>query len=155
MTDVLLAGPNELYRLADRLRDQDGLAHKVLKDWAPTEAATKHHGPRAAHGITDALAGYRPTIWLFATRFHAYIVFGLTCLCRIIFRAGLLLIATLLATRLFGPYCSDATKTQQHDDNSGDCSHDDLLSMHPTTWRIIEYLTLHNFFHGAIKFAVI
>ncbi len=46
------------------------------------------------------------SIWLFSlTRFHAYIVFGLAYLYRIIFCAGLLLIATLLATvRLFTLY---------------------------------------------------
>ncbi|HKB22625.1 MAG TPA: hypothetical protein VKC99_07555 [Methyloceanibacter sp.] len=38
----------------------------------------------------------------FLASFHADIVFGLACLCRIVFRAGLLLLATLLATvRLF------------------------------------------------------
>jgi hypothetical protein len=95
-------------------------------------------------------------IWLFSlTRFHAHIVFGLACLCRIIFCARLLLIATLLATaRLFGLYCSDAAKTEQHDDNSSDGSHGDLLSIQPTAWRIIEHLNLTQFFPVAIKFGV-
>jgi hypothetical protein len=46
----------------------------------------------------------------------------------------LLLLATLLATvRLFGLHRGDAAKTEQHDDGSGDGSHDDLLLTQPTT----------------------
>src|SRR5262249_39354941 len=80
---------------------------------------------------TFRVAEYRTTIWLFfLASFHAYIVFGivfgLARLCRIIFCAGLLLLATLLATvRLFRLYCSDAAKTEQHDENRADGSHDD------------------------------
>jgi hypothetical protein len=64
-------------------------------------------------------------IWLFfLASFHADIVFGLACLCRIVFCAGLLLLATLLATvRLFRLYRGDAAKTEEHDDGSGDESH--------------------------------
>ena len=61
--------------------------------------------------------------------FHAYVVFSLACLCGIIFRTRLLLLSTLLAGRLFSSCCSDATNTEQHNDNGSDSWHDDLLSM--------------------------
>ena len=70
---------------------------------------------------------------IFLASFHADIVFGLACLCRIIFCAGLLLLATLLATvRLFSLHCGDAAKAEQHDDGSGDESHGDP-PLNPTT----------------------
>jgi hypothetical protein len=40
---VLLAGPDELHRLADLFRDQDRLPHEILEDAAPAEAAAQHH----------------------------------------------------------------------------------------------------------------
>jgi len=62
----------------------------------------------------------------FLASFHAYIVFGLARLCRIVFCAGLSLLATLLATvRLFSLHCGDAAKAEQHDENSGDESQGD------------------------------
>jgi hypothetical protein len=64
----------------------------------------------------------------FLAGFHAYVVFGLACLCGIIFRAGSLLIPTLLAgVRLFGS-CrrSDAANTEQRKDNGSDGWHGDL-----------------------------
>src|SRR6478752_3423032 len=76
--------------------------------------------PRARSGRLFSLA-----------RFQAYVVFGLAYLRRVIFRAGSLLLAALLAiVRLFGSYrCIDDGETEQHEDNSSNGSHDDLLSM--------------------------
>jgi hypothetical protein len=61
--------------------------------------------------------GRTPFICLSALAgFHADLVLALANLCRIIFRAGLLLIAALLAAiRLFSAYHSgDAAETEQH-----------------------------------------
>src|SRR5262245_16700123 len=71
------------------------------------------------------------SIWLFfLAGFHAYVVFGLACLCGVIFRTRLLLISTLLASARFSSCCSgDAANTEHHNDNRSDRSHDDLLSM--------------------------
>src|SRR5262249_7203270 len=61
---------------------------------------------------------------------HAYVVLSLACFRGIIFRTRLLLLPTLLAGRLFSSCCSgDAAKTEHHNDNRSDRSHDDLLSM--------------------------
>src|SRR5215831_2975138 len=67
----------------------------------------------------------------FLASFHADIVFGLACLCRIVFRAGLLLLATLLATvRLFSTAVM-LQKAGQDDDRSGGEWQAILLSMQP------------------------
>src|SRR5262245_27430810 len=62
----------------------------------------------------DALARYDQLVSLLFTlaRLHADVVLALTDLCRIIFRAGLLLLAALCATvRLLSPYqAGDAAK---------------------------------------------
>src|SRR5262249_52432366 len=78
-----------------------------------------------------SLPGIGYPIWLFfLAGFHAYVVFGLACLCGVIFRTRLLLIATLLASARFSSCCSgDAANTEHHNDNRSDRSHDDLLSM--------------------------
>src|SRR5262249_27259528 len=66
----------------------------------------------------------------FLAGFHADAVFSLTCLCGIIFRAGLLLISTLLASAQFSSCCGrDAAHTEQHNDNGSDSWHDELLSL--------------------------
>src|SRR5262249_12064681 len=102
-------------------------ALQALKDSAPTEVDTEHRGSSAVQGGHPRSPGYRPTIRLFfLASFHADIVFGLACLCRIVFRAGLLFLVTLLATvRLFSLHCGDAAKAEQDDDRSGDESHGD------------------------------
>jgi hypothetical protein len=80
----------------------------------------------------DALARYDQLASLLFTlaRFHADVVLALADLCRIILRAGLLLLAALCATvRLLSPYgVGDAAKTEQHEYDCSDGSHDDLLS---------------------------
>ena len=99
------------------------------------------HQFRELHQAHGRLLGHRQSvseqqvarvIWLFfLAGLHGYVVFSLACLRGVIFYAGLLLIPTLLATaRLFGSRCnSDATNTEQHNDNGSASWHDDLLSM--------------------------
>src|SRR5262245_12231940 len=78
-------------------------------------------------GMADVflrLPGYGRGIWLFSAGFHAHVVFGLACLCRVVFCAGLLLVATLLAAaRLFGLCSGDAAHAEQRDGGSN-TSHD-------------------------------
>jgi hypothetical protein len=84
-------------------------------------------------------------MWLFFATFHADIVFGLAGLSSIVFCAGLLLLAALLAAvRLFGLHRCGATKEQQHD-HSSDGSHDDLLSMQTTDTALRQSLTRKTF----------
>src|SRR5260370_10322494 len=68
-------------------------------------------------------------MWLFfLAGFHAYVVFGLACLCGVIFRTRLLLISTLLTSARLRSCCSgDAANAEHHNDNRSDRSHDDLL----------------------------
>ena len=84
-----------------------------------------------SQAIRRRTAGGPSDLAIFLAGLHASVVFSLACLRGVIFHAGLLLIPTLLATaRLFGSCCnSDATNTEQHNDNGSDSWHDDLLSM--------------------------
>src|SRR6516165_3048895 len=77
------------------------------------------------------VAGIGRLIWLFfLAGLHAYVVFSLACLRRVIFRAGLLLLSTLLASARLRSCCSGhAANTEHYNDNRSDRSHDDLLSM--------------------------
>src|SRR5262245_66151691 len=72
------------------------------------------------------LLGIGQSIWLFfLAGFHAYVVFGLACLCGVVFRTRLLLISTLLATARLSSCCSGhAANTEHHNDNPSDRSHD-------------------------------
>jgi hypothetical protein len=68
-------------------------------------------------------AGQRRLFLLAA--FHAYVIFGLACLSRVILRTGLLLIAALCAARLLSPYwVVGAAKTKQHQNSDRYGSHD-------------------------------
>src|SRR5262245_55474104 len=86
--------------------------------------------PRSVPPIFRSLSRRLTCLFLLAG-FHAHVVFGLTCLRGIVFRAGLLLIPTLLAgVRLFSSCCrSDAANADQHKDHGSDSWHDDLLSI--------------------------
>src|SRR5215510_2602454 len=108
----------------------------VLPEWWQARARLMATSPwvaaRPFFGLSPAVARYRLTdLAIFLAGLHAYVVFSLACLRGVIFHAGLLLIPTLLATaRLLGSCCSsDATNTEQHNDNGSDSWHDELLSM--------------------------
>ena len=119
--------PIRVRSLAERYKDL--LLKTVLRPAFLTSLWT------AADGLFirfDALARYDLLASLLFTfaRLHADVVLTLADFSRIILRAGLLLLAALLAVvRLLSPYrAGDAAQTQQDEYDCSHGSHDDLLS---------------------------
>src|SRR5262249_17555073 len=114
----------------DRRPGSDRSSRMALASARPAPARSPASSPSQEPAALP-LPDIGQSIWLFfLAGFHAYVVFGLACLCGVVFRTRLLLISTLLASARLSSCCSGhAANTEHHNDNRCDRSHDDLLSM--------------------------